>query len=117
MKFVVHFHETTPRHYDFMIESGDHLETWQIEYDDLNLLLQGNKIKCKKIVNHRKKYLTYEGPISCDRGRVEILDSGNYSIINEELNKVSLNLNGCKFKGNLYIIKIRDDIYDINFKK
>ncbi|MFC1669155.1 DNA polymerase ligase N-terminal domain-containing protein [Spirochaetota bacterium] len=111
MKFVIHYHDTKTAHYDLMVEHGDSLLTWQIDKSDIENLLVGKKITCRKIQDHRKKYLDYEGPISCDRGRVNIYDSGEYSNINWREENKELIVNGAILKGKLRITKSKDPEY------
>ncbi len=79
MKFVIHHHTGNPReesHYDVMIESDEALLTWRVTEAAMKELLEGKEVSAARIADHRKAYLTYEGPISCDRGMVKIMDSG-----------------------------------------
>ncbi len=84
MKFVIQHHICEDDHYDLMIESGDSLSTWRISPGDINPLLNGENISLKRIKDHRREYLTYEGPVSGGRGRVEIFDSGECELIPEK---------------------------------
>ena len=79
MKFVIHHHITEPEHYDLMLEKGEILHTWQIPMESFQNFLKGKQVQVEKIQDHRKKYLDYEGPISCDRGMVKIFDTGDYA--------------------------------------
>lgn len=81
MKFVIHHHRTVPDHYDLMFEQGESLLSFRIAEDDIGALIDGRHVTAEKIQDHRKDYLSYEGPVSCDRGHVEIVDSGEYRLI------------------------------------
>ena len=116
MKFVIHYHETQPDHYDLMIEKGDSLATWQIMSNRLDSFLKGDIIESCRIDDHKKKYLSYEGEISCDRGRVKLYDSGEYSLINWDDNYIELSINGNILNGSL-IINTSNDNYTIKYKK
>lgn len=104
MRFVVHFHSHQKNHYDLMIEKNESLITWQIEEKDLIDILNGKIINVKKIQDHRKVYLDYEGPITCDRGYVEIFDTGEYEEIEWNNLNIILNFFGKKITGKLQII-------------
>jgi hypothetical protein len=99
-----------------MIEHDGVLHTWQIISSDFEVFLQGKKIKSKKINNHRLEYLTYEGPISCDRGRVEMYDTGDYtqSIWNNDA--IHISVHGKKFSGEIMIYTDKDS-YILNYNK
>ncbi|MCP4130151.1 MAG: hypothetical protein GY754_03940 [bacterium] len=103
MKFVIHYHQTEPEHYDLMIERGKTLLTWQIAVEDINRLAAGEEVKAVRIQDHRKKYLTYEGPISCNRGMVSIYDSGDYKTESWDEKLIKIFVDGLKLKGNLSI--------------
>lgn len=76
-RFVVQKHTTsTGQHWDFMLEYGDVLATWQIGINPGEW--PGRMIECSRIFDHRLKYLDYEGAISGDRGSVSIALAGNY---------------------------------------
>ena len=113
MRFVIQHHICEDNHYDLMIESGDILLTWRISSNDIGPLFEGAKIRVKKIQDHRKDYLSYEGPISGDRGRVEIFDSGECELISEK--KENKNLYQYQINGRIFKYRIRlqqaDDFY------
>ncbi|MDY6970017.1 MAG: DNA polymerase ligase N-terminal domain-containing protein [Spirochaetota bacterium] len=115
MKFVIHHHTNGTDHYDIMIEYSNILLTWQVPFDKIKLLLNGIRIEAIRIQDHRKKYLNYEGPISCNRGRIEIFDYGNYkaSVIDED--NIKAQLYGKVFKGLINIKKIDGVIYWLEF--
>lgn len=57
-----------------MLERGDVLITWQLSAEpDQPASLP---ILARRIGDHRIAYLTYEGPVSGDRGTVRRVDSG-----------------------------------------
>ncbi|MCX7679126.1 MAG: hypothetical protein N2316_07885 [Spirochaetes bacterium] len=87
MKYVIHHHTGHPTeksHFDFMIEIGDALMTWRISATSIKKLIQGKKVRAARIADHRKMYLSYEGPISCNRGMVNIFDSGECQLISQK---------------------------------
>lgn len=82
-RFVILHHKTDGgEHYDLMLEQGEVLLTWQLPYDPGD----GSRlpIPAKRIGDHRKAYLTYEGPVSDNRGQVRRIDSGTV-----EFNKIT----------------------------
>lgn len=62
-------------HYDLLLESGEALRTWRLRHTNFE-----NQQTARKMQDHRKKYLEYEGEISGGRGRVKIWDTGTFEI-------------------------------------
>ncbi len=78
-RFVIQRH-TQPEqsHWDLMLEvaATQKLATWQVprpprEWPEI-------LVSCTKLEDHRLDYLTYEGPVSGNRGEVEIFAAGDY---------------------------------------
>ena len=101
MKFVIHRHTTVPDHYDLMIEREGYLETYRIDEHDMMLFLQGDEVASEKIGDHGKDYLTYEGPISCDRGHVSLFDEGEYSVERRDADGMVLRVRSKKLEGDI----------------
>ena len=77
-RYVIQFHSGFGKtHYDFMLEVGQALATWQLLDNPLRLL-PGQEMSGRKLTDHRLAYLSYEGPVSGNRGEVEIFASGNF---------------------------------------
>ena len=75
LRFVIQHHRTkVGQHWDLMLESGPILATWQL-WRTPDSLADG-PIPATKIGDHRQAYLTYEGPLTDDRGTVQIYDQG-----------------------------------------
>jgi hypothetical protein len=64
-----------PDHFDLMLEHPDaeRLKTWQL---DVWPLQSGESCPCRELAPHRREYLTYEGEVSGNRGRVRRVTSG-----------------------------------------
>lgn len=75
VRFVVLRHEDHDGvHFDLMIETNGILATWKCPVEPE---LAGRRpIECRRIADHRRAYLNYEGPISGDRGEVIRHDEG-----------------------------------------
>lgn len=86
--YVIQQHFTDPHHYDLMLEKEDFLETYSIFQEPH--FQNFSQVRIQKIQPHRLLYLTYEGPISGNRGFVKIWDSGQYSW-NPVLSQLTLN--------------------------
>ena len=91
--FVVHRH-TQPNgvHFDFMLESADCLQTWRVNTPPDQIA--DEPTPAIKILNHSKKYLTYEGPVQNGTGNVAIVDKGGFALFNECKGKLEFELTG-----------------------
>ena|SRR2546425_5991701 len=78
--YVILEHDWPTRHWDFMLEIGDTLETWRLPTPPAANV----KISAEKTFDHRLMYLDYEGPVSAGRGSVARWDAGSYELIVEE---------------------------------
>ncbi len=76
--FVIQFHQSDRGdHYDFMLESGPVLTTFQLPCT-LADIAPDEPVPVTRLADHRREYLTYEGPVSRGRGCVRIVDRGRY---------------------------------------
>ncbi len=103
-RFVIHRHSGYgPTHYDLMLERGEVLVTWQFDTDP-TLLAVGMELECRQIQDHRMIYLTYEGPVSKDRGRVERVERGQYVTTREDTDGIGLELAGEIIRGRFELV-------------
>ena len=101
-RFVILLHQPGPRnragrHWDFMLEAGDVLRTWALA-EPLN---SDCPLEAEALPDHRLAYLTYEGPLSDDRGRVARQDEGTAEVVEEADGLLVLQLNGRELRGRL----------------
>lgn len=78
-----------------MIEVGDALRTWALADEPR----AGATFDAVALADHRLAYLTYEGPVSKDRGSVTRWDEGSYEVLEELADCLRLRLHGGKFAG------------------
>lgn len=64
------------KHYDLFLEEEDFLITLEIPFLEKEFILSGNPLHFVQKENHRKLYLDYEGEISNNRGKVQIIWKG-----------------------------------------
>lgn len=90
-KFVILKHtDKGPNHFDLILEGHELCPTFQFE--DLDLKAG------KRIQDHRKKYLTFEGQISPEKGTVAQADCGDFVFesnlltLNGKINKMILKI-------------------------
>lgn len=88
-----------------MIEAHDALITWRFSERAIKTLLDGKEVFARRIADHRKAYLSYEGPISCDRGMVKIMDSGECTLLNDDGEWLHYAIKGNTFRGTICIQK------------
>ena len=94
-RYVILLHETPPRdarptHWDLMLQRDSHLQTWALE----SLPRAGAEIAAQLLPDHRLAYLDYEGEISRGRGRVSQWDAGEYGLLRDEPERVTVSLAG-----------------------
>ncbi len=76
--FVIQLHQVGDGyHYDLMLETGEALVTFQLPVLP-GEIVDGESVEAARLPDHRREYLTYEGPVSGDRGTVRIVDRGRY---------------------------------------
>ena len=101
-RFVVQHHTGYgPEHWDLMLEEDDGLATWRLHRDPATLA--AGPIPATRIADHRKAYLTYEGPVSRDRGQVRIVDHGTYAVVSYEAASVTADFGGVHLAGRLVL--------------
>ena len=79
-RFVVLHHVDHPHeadHYDLMIEDGDALATWRVAAPPEKT---ETRVSLVRLAPHRIAYLTYEGPVSNQRGLVSQHDLGTCTV-------------------------------------
>lgn len=90
-----------------MLEADAALRTWRLNtppdkpQKNADLLMTAEPLP-----DHRMEYLTYEGPVSNERGSVKRYDSGEYEILDETAERLSVRLSGQKVFGQ-YEFEIR----------
>ena len=77
-QFVISEH-TTPDsvHWDLMLEMDDCLWTWRLHVPPDEI--KNQSIGAERIHDHPLRFLTYEGPVQNNTGRVKIFDKGMYT--------------------------------------
>lgn len=76
--FVIQCHRTREgEHFDVLFELADALLTFQCPRPP-HELAEGQSLRAPRLPDHRRIYLTYEGPVRGDRGEVHIVDRGHY---------------------------------------
>jgi len=111
-RYVILKH-TTPKdvHFDFMLETGDHLSTWRINIGPEEL--KTTPAKAEKIFDHKLKFLTYQGPVNNETGNVTTADKGTYLIISETPKKLQIHIKAIILNGTFTLTKKTKNIWKI----
>ena len=113
-RFVIQQHYCEQQvHWDLMLEHEETLATWQVPAPPSDWPLI--KLICRHIFNHRLIYLTYQGPLSDNRGEVQIEAAGTYESIEITENCWRVALNGDKIKGQLELQHLQQDQWQLHF--
>jgi hypothetical protein len=94
-RFVILTHDWPVPHWDLFLEQGEVLRAWRLEV----LPAPEQEIAAEAIADHRRLYLDYEGPVSGGRGSVSRWDHGDYELIAEAADGLTLRLRGRKIDG------------------
>src|SRR5271165_2579794 len=94
-RFVVLEHNWNGVHWDFMLEVGASLKTWAVDAP----IVPGVELPARLLPNHRRIYLSFEGPISGDRGSVRRVAEGVFQSIEWHLDRVRVQLSGAQLVG------------------
>ncbi len=104
---ILHHRHADGEHWDLMIEQGDVLLTWQLLKEPIGL--SSLPIAAKRIGDHRKAYLDYEGPISRDRGHVRRVDAGTVEFEESTSDCYILSMAGSRLSGRFTLSVSGDD--------
>ncbi len=110
-RFVVLRHEfpadaSRTAHWDFMLEDEHDLATWALE------ALPGSAtvpVRARQLPAHRLAYLTYEGPVSGNRGHVHPCDAGDFEWLAREPDLLRVQLRGQLLQGRVTLERDRAD--------
>jgi len=103
-QFVILKHTNTKdTHFDFMLETSDHLSTWRIDIPPNEL--KTKTAKAEKIFDHPKKFLTYQGPVNKGTANVTTADKGTYSIISQTPEMMQIQIKAIILNGTYALTK------------
>jgi hypothetical protein len=97
LRFAVLRHEGIAEpHWDLLLEvSGQELlATWQIGNSPEEWSRAGVTLSAKRIADHRRLYLEYEGPISNNRGHVRRVAEGTFVLLEQSEKRWRIRLRG-----------------------
>ena len=103
--FVIQIHTGFgPVHYDLMLDRGESLATWQLSASPVDLAA-GGQLPARRLADHRRAYLTYEGPLSGGRGQVAIVDRGTYEPRSIRKDRWRVQLTGSQIAGQFELVR------------
>jgi hypothetical protein len=95
----VHFLSDT-EHWDLCLDRGETLATWQVLRDPRTTPDKTtHSWPARRLADHRRVYLEYEGPISGDRGNVRRVDQGTWEALEQGPINWVVRLDGTALKG------------------
>ncbi len=101
-RFVVLQHDQPDRlHWDFMLDQGESLATWALPMPPA----YEHVLPARVLVDHRRDYLQYEGPVSQGRGTVVRWDEGQFEWIERTADRIVVDVVGQKIDGRVQIEK------------
>ncbi len=97
-RFVILHHSVAgSEHWDLMLEHDDVLLTWQLAAEPVNV--SSLPIMARRIEDHRKAYLDYQGAISGGRGHVSRVDAGTMHLKEFTARRFLIRLDGLRLVG------------------
>lgn len=104
-RFVVLQHDHPERlHWDFMLDLGASLATWSLPLPPA----LSHVLPAQQLTDHRREYLSYEGPVSQNRGHVVRWDEGEFKWIESAPHRIVVDLKGQKIEGRVTIQAVDD---------
>jgi hypothetical protein len=98
---ILHHRFDDSEHWDLMIEHGEVLLTWQLLREPVDAARL--PIPARRIGDHRKAYLEYEGPVSGGRGTVRRVDAGTVEIEEQTRDQLRFRLAGSRLCGSFVL--------------
>jgi hypothetical protein len=101
-RFVILLHEmpgdsARPTHWDLMLEDDAILLTWALEA----FPEQGLVSRAQSLPDHRPAYLTYQGPVSHNRGSVTRWEQGEFRWLQRSSQTLRIQVSGQRLDGQI----------------
>jgi DNA ligase D-like protein (predicted 3'-phosphoesterase) len=116
--YVIQKHAATHLHYDLRLEIDGALKSWAIPKEPPSQA--GVRRLAVQVEDHPIKYASFEGSIpegEYGAGTVEIWDKGTYKLINRKEEKLIIDIDGNKLKGEYVLVRFKDQKNWLFFKK
>jgi hypothetical protein len=112
---ILHHVPAGPEHWDLMLDAGERLVTWQL-LDDPRMLTASpapGAVRARRIADHRRAYLDYEGPVSGGRGSVSRVDRGHYALVEQQADRWVLQLAGVLLNGRFQLTATHGELWEL----
>ena len=116
--YVVQKHAATNLHYDLRLEMDGVLKSWAVPKEPPVEL--GVRRLAVQVEDHPVAYATFEGSIpegEYGAGTVEIWDKGTYRMVDRKEDKLVVDINGKKLRGQYVLVRFRGKKNWLFFKK
>ncbi len=112
-RFVIleHSRPDLPAHWDLMLEQDGALLTWQVPVSPQQW--GEAPVTCRKIFDHRLKYLDYEGEIRGKRGAVKRVDAGEYILRSLRSKTIEIETRCGSLPGRIRLSCQQDDLWQL----
>jgi bifunctional non-homologous end joining protein LigD len=90
-------------HWDLMLEHGPTLLTWRLAVNPLKGA--GEPVPARRIFEHGKAFLAYEGPLSGNQGHVRRVESGTVEFEKLTSRESILRLSGVRVAGRYSLVR------------
>lgn len=106
---ILHHQLADGEHWDLMLEHEGVLLTWQLPQNPL--VAGALPMPARRIADHRTLYLSYEGPISGNRGTVRRIAGGVLQIHEWAGNRCRFELQSAILTGHFELMEISPDAW------
>jgi DNA ligase D-like protein (predicted 3'-phosphoesterase) len=107
--YIIQKHDASHLHYDLRLEMDGVLKSWAVPKEPPAKL--GIKRLAVQVEDHPSSYAAFEGTIpegQYGAGKVEIWDHGSYKLLDRKEDKLIVEINGEKLKGQYVLIRFKD---------
>jgi hypothetical protein len=107
-RFVIQEHQRQGEetHWDLMLEQGNSLKTFRLNLPPQDI--QASPGLAVPIADHKRRFLTYEGPVNQGQGSVRIVEQGHYTTQSQSVSNWSLSLDGTLLRGTFKIAQLEN---------
>jgi DNA ligase D-like protein (predicted 3'-phosphoesterase) len=115
---VIQKHVATSLHYDLRLKMDGVLKSWAVPKEPPKQ--SGVRRLAVQVKDHPVEYADFEGTIpegEYGAGTVEIWDSGTYKLIDRKEDKLIVDIDGDKVKGNYVLVRFKGEKNWLFFKK
>jgi len=116
--YLIQKHAATHLHYDLRLEMDGVLKSWAIPKEPP--ITPGLRRLAVQVEDHPIEYAKFEGTIpegEYGAGMVEIWDKGTYKIVDRKEDKLIVDINGNKLKGEYVLVRFKERKNWLFFKK